>query len=307
MAVVQFTRTLGDAGPIAATPLPSAPSAANAIFAAVWYFDGTQGTNGVNTPAGWELVSYGNAYTQHNGLLFRRLNSTAQGFDATYSSATAARWAVVLWEDDEGTGALRAAACAPETETPGHESPTITCEVGDYLVGWRGKNAFAGTYATSAGDWTDIANAPADDRGACFAHHGTADATSEASAVTWAVGGDTGWAIAGIAAFEPANAAPAVVEVSGEGGFDFTGTASLVSAAPGTWALDTSSIGGVAPPVGGFLRLIGTTSSQACWVEVTAIDGDTLYIVDAQQAGDDTLASLASAEAAGSIEIRRHS
>ncbi len=305
MAVVQFARALADTGPVTLA-LATAPSAENAVFAAVWYFDDTQATNGINTPAGWELIAFG-TLSSHKGALFRRLSSTNQTFTATYSSATAARWSVVLWEDTEGTGTLRVASCGAETETPGHASPTISCVVGDYLVGWHGKNAFTGTFATSPADWTTVANSPADTRGACFAQTKTADTTSDESVALWDAGGDVGFAVAGIAAFEPSSATPTNVEITGEGGFDFTGSASLVSAAPGTWALDTSSIGGVAPPVGGFLRLIGTTSSQACWVEVTAVDGDTLYIVDAEQAGDDTLASLATAEAAGSIEIRRHS
>jgi len=97
---------------------------------------------------------------------------------------------------------------------------------------------------------------------------------------------------------------PGVEEVTGSGSVGVEATGTIVAIAPGTYGLDVSGFDSFEPPVGAFLRLIGTTTADACWVEVVQVDGTMLYVVDAEQPGDDTLATVYAGNEA--VEVRYH-
>src|SRR5690606_32578898 len=121
--------------------------------------------------------------------------------------------------------------------------PAIASEAGGDVFGFFWQQAF-GVVLASADTlvaYGDAANTRA------MVTRRVADAVTEAMSATSSQGGFAGGlAISFAAAGEPD---PDVVEVTGEGGFDFGGTAELVAVPAGTYSLDVSTLE-IEPPVG---------------------------------------------------------
>lgn len=301
MAVVQSKNvTLDSTSTTLDAAFDASTSAQNTLFAAVIFFTDAEDPV-VTPPSGWTLLDrfHANGF-QWCYLYSRSGDGTQTSFSVEFSDLV--HPSVTLWEDDDiGEQVDLIAGNGSDTQVGElfHvTSNPITVSVGDRLFAIHWSGAAQQTWQSEDPSWTTV--------------HGpvgmlvlTKDAasTTETSTASRDSGGWSGWMLV---AFTPAAGGgdPGVEEVTGSGSVGVEATGTIVAIAPGTYGLDVSGFDNFEPPVGAFLRLIGTTTADACWVEVVQVDGTMLYVVDAEQPGDDTLATVYAGNEA--VEVRYH-
>jgi hypothetical protein len=309
MAVIQ-SRGVNVADPTttAALTFTGAVTAGSVLLACLYYNNGTTPPS-ATPPAGWTIMATDQTYASAMyGQVFTKVaDGSETGISITLPAASIYALCIV-----EASSGAQLDFASGETDDSGTaiNGTAIDTEVGADVFGFFWQQAF-GAVLTSTDTlvvYGDATNTRA------MVTHRVADAATEAMSAVSSQGGFAGWIAVSFAAAGPGE--PDVVE--GTGGLSGAGSlsASGVALAAGTYALNAAGALSFTPdlPVGGFLRLLGVSSGTACWVEVSGFEGaasapDVIYVVDAQQAGDDSLAALVDAEqaATGTVEVRHYS
>ena len=288
-----------------AMPFTGTPTAGNRIFAALYVntADGANPGPSDTPPEGWTHLITERVFA--SGLYAQLFTKPSDGTETSFATTLpfASTYSGVVWEVS-GLGAQIAVTSGETDAALSMTTTAVTTEAGGHLFVFAFQPTFSASFSAVAPDVEVGRSAPTVTR--AFVLYREADAATETVPLNSTQDGFGGWVAVSYADGGGSEPDPDVVEVTGTGSFDVSGTGTVAAVAAGSWALDTTGIT-LSPPVGAHLRLIGTTSALACWVTVTSIAGAVLYVEDAQQPGDATLAALAAAEAAGSVEIRRYS
>lgn len=306
MAVIQARGVNVPEGAVNASLNFSSSVAANSRLIAFFYYLASDSIAPSTTaPTGWTLVRTEQVYAGTiYGQVFVKNDLTTgsegtTGFSTPTMNATCP-YALVIIEASVG-----AQLDVDSGETDNSVSLTttaLTTESGGDVFAAYFQHAFGAVWTSAdtlvaAGDATNTR---------VYAVHRVADATTETFTASSSQGGMAGWLAI---SFAPASGGgPTVVTVTGNGSIDVAGSsASIVAVDAGTWAFSGIEAIGLDPPVGAHLRLTGGISGFFCWVTVLQVQDGVMYLADATQTGDHTLADLAAAETGGSIEIRRYS